>query len=432
MSEDMLLAAAVEIDITPPVGVPMDGYGAREGNSVGVHDPLLAQALLLRRGEERLLLFTLDLLGVGLDFSRRARGRIAEAVDVEGTEVMLACTHTHSGPAGFLPRVSGLGAEEDEDLQEITLRKLVGAARWAQDRLQPAQIGVEIGQVMGIGRNRNDPETGPIDPRVTVLRVDDDGGRPLAVMMNYGCHPTVLGYENRYLSADYPGAARRVLRGVYPGTVFMFTNGASGDVSTRFTRRSQTFAEVERMGRILGGEVLRAMQLVATGAPAALSSRVADVEIPLRDFPPPEEASQILEERKAELEQLEEAGASHGEIRRATTKVEGARAQVRLVEALADQTHVATQMQVMRIGELLFIGLPGEPFSRLVLDLKEASSAAHTAVVSYANDDVGYFPDEESMAEGTYEALSSPYGLAGVRHLQRTALDLAQGGGGHA
>ncbi len=432
MSKERLLAAVVEVDVTPPIGVPMDGYGAREGNSIGVHDPLLAHALLLTLGEERVLLLTLDLLGVGLDFTRRARARIAEAVDVEETEVMLACTHTHSGPAGFLPRVSGLGAEQDRELQEITLRKLVGAARWAEDCLQPAEIGVEIGEVTGIGRNRNDPESGPMDPAVTVLRVDGDAGEPLAVLMNYGCHPTVLGYENRYLSADYPGAARRVLQTIYPETVFMFTNGASGDVSTRFTRRSQTFAEMERMGRILGGEVLRTMQLVETGTPGALSSRVADVEIPLRHFPPPDEARQVLEDRQAELERLEETGVSHGEIRRATTKVEGARAQVRLAEALVDRTHVATQAQVVSIGGLLFIGLPGEPFSRLVLDLKEASPAAYTAVVSYANDDVGYFPDERSITEGTYEALSSPYGSAGVRHLQRTALDLVREGGAHA
>ena len=257
-------------------------------------------------------------------------------------------------------------------------------------------------------------------------------GKPLAVLMNYGCHPTVLGHENRCLSADYPGAARRVLEGVYPDTVFMFTNGAAGDVSTRFTRRSQTFAEVERMGRILGGGVLRAMQLMETGGPAALSSRVADVEIPLRDFPPPDKAKQVLEDREAELERLQEAGAPHGEIRRATTKMEGARVQVRLAEALVDRSHVATQTQVVSIGGLLFIGLPGEPFTRLVLDLKEESPAVHTAVISYANDDVGYFPDDGSIEEGTYEALSSPYGSEGVRHLERTALDLVRKGGANA
>lgn len=432
MNEEKLLAGVAEVDITPPIGVPMDGYAAREGNSVGVHDPLLAEVLLLKLGQEAVLLFTLDLLGVGLDFTQRVRSGVAEAIDMPESAIMVACTHTHSGPAGFLSRVSGLGAEEDPGLQEITLRKLVGAARWAQDRLQPARLGVGAGEITSIGRNRNDPEGGPIDSKVTVLRIDDAAEEPLAVLMNYGCHPTVLGYENRYISADYPGAARSLLRQVYPHTVFLFANGASGDVSTRFTRRAQTFAEVQRMGRILGGEVVRAMQLVETNRPSALSGRVADVEVPLRDFPSPERARQVLEDRRAELARLEQAGASHGDIRRATTKVEGAQVQVRLAEALVERTHVATQIQVLRIGDLLCLGLPGEPFSRLVLGLRDKSPFPATAFISYANDDIGYFPDEESIAEGTYEALSSPYGSQGVRYLRSAALSLMEASVSHA
>ncbi|MGD2104699.1 MAG: neutral/alkaline non-lysosomal ceramidase N-terminal domain-containing protein [Anaerolineae bacterium] len=428
MTEANLLAGAAEVDITPPIGVPMEGYVAREGNSVGVHDPLLAQALLLRAGQDAILLFTLDFLGVGLDFTRRVREQVARAIDVRETDILLACTHTHSGPAGFLPRVSGLGAEQDPGLQEITIRKLAGAARWAESRLRPALVGVATGQITEIGRNRNNPESGPLDPSVVVLRVDDGDGEPVAVLMNYGCHPTVLGYKNRLLSADYPGAARSLLRDVYPETVFMFANGASGDVSTRFTRRDQTFREVLRMGRILGGEVLRLLQTIEPSTPTSLSSRVADIELPIRDLPSADAAAQVLEARQAELERMQQTGASHGDLRRATTKVEGARVQVRLVEALADRDHVATQVQVIRIGDLVYAGLPGEPFSRVVLDLKARSSAKATAVISYANDDVGYFPDDQSMAEGTYEAMASPYGLEGVQLVQSTALSLMRGG----
>lgn len=420
-----MLAGAVEVDITPPVGVPMDGYGAREGSSVAIHDPLLAQALLLKSGDDGILLFTLDLLGVSLDFTHRVRARAAGATALDPANIMVACTHTHSGPAGFLPRVSGLGSE-DANLQEITLRKLVGAAQWADSCLQPARVGVETGQITAIGRNRNDPESGPMDPLVTVVRVDDAAGGPLAVLMNYGCHPTVLGYGNRSISADYPGAARRLLRDVYPETVFLFTNGASGDVSTRFTRREQTFGEVERMGRILGGEVLRVMQLIETESVTTARGQMVDIDLPVRQLPSLQTARRVLDERKAELKQLKQAQTSHGDVRRATTRVEGAHIQLQLVQALAGREQISTQVQTLRMGDILCIGLPGEPFSRLVLDLKDSSPFAKTVVISYANDDVGYFPDERSIHQGTYEALSSPYGTEGVRCLQKAALALTQ------
>jgi len=427
MDRHELLAGVAEVDITPPVGVPMDGYIAREGNSVGVHDPLLAQALLLRLGDRSLLLYTLDLIGVRLSFTERLRAQAADAAGVRETEILLACSHTHSGPAGLLRRVAGFGGEVDAGLQEMTLRNLVGAARWAANGLEPAQVGVETGCVTEIGRNRNDPEAGPIDSTVTVLRVDDAAGEPLAVMMNYGCHPTVLGHDNREISADFPGAARRVLKGVYPRTVFLFTNGAAGDVSTRFTRRAQTFDEVRRLGRILAGEVLHVLQLVETISAGPLSSQVADLEVDLRELPPRDVAEEELEEERDRLRKLEEAGASHGEIRRATTRVEGAEAQLRLIEGLGGRRHVRSQVQVVRIGDLLCVGMPGEPFARLGLDLKEKSSGASTAVISYANDDIGYFPDQRAMADGTYEALASPFGREGVAEIRREALSLMRG-----
>jgi len=82
-------------------------------------------------------------------------------------------------------------------------------AKWTERRLAPAGLGWAEGHLTGIRLNRNDPDHGPMDPQVTVVRVDGADGQPVAVRMNYGCHPTVMGHVNLELSADYPGAARR-------------------------------------------------------------------------------------------------------------------------------------------------------------------------------------------------------------------------------
>jgi hypothetical protein len=427
MAETRLHAAAVQVDITPPVGTGFDGYMARQGASVGVHDPLLAQLLLLESGEERLVLITMDLLGVGLEFTRQVRALIEGAIGVPAEHTMVSCTHTHSGAAGFWPHEVGIQAEEDPELQAITRRKLVGAAIWARELLQPAQLGVGLGRVQGIGTNRNDPHQGVVDDQVIVVRVDDADGQPLAVMMNYGCHPTVLGHPNLLFSADYPGAARAALNAIYPHTIFLYGNGASGDISTRFTRRDQSFAEVQRMGRILAGEVLKVMQLVETQETAHLGGRIAPIELPFRAFPPPDVAQREMQRLQAELEELEAAGAAHGDIRIATTRVEGAMMQAELARAFAGRSGQRTEVQTLQLGELALVGLPGEPFTRTVLEIKEQSPHAHTAVLSYTNDECGYFPDAWSIEAGTYEALASPYAADAAEGLKRVALRLLGG-----
>jgi len=428
MTGNQLLAAAVEVDITPPVGTLFAGYHARKGTSLGVHDPLLTQLLLLQSGDDHIVLITMDLLGVGLGFARRVRAGIEEAIGVPGCATMIACSHTHSGPAGFLPPLADVRPPEDSQLQSIAARKLIGAALWARECLQPAFLGVGRGEVEDIGRNRNDPVNGLLDTEVTVVRVDDARRQPLAVVMNYGCHPTVMGYQNFLLSADYPGAARAALRRIYPHTIFMYTNGASGDVSTRFTRREQTFGEVDRMGRILAGEALKVMQSIVSQDVVPLEAHVVPVELKFRSFPAAQEARHKVEEHQAALDRLRAAGASHGELRRAITRLEGATGQVALARQLGGGTHTSSEVQVLKIGDLALVGLPGEPFTQTVLEIKERSASEHTAVISYANDDQGYFPDPVSVEEETYEALISPYGADVADMLRDVALQFLSRG----
>lgn len=427
MSSKQLLAAAVEVDITPPAGVNMDGYAARKQRSLGVHDPLLAQLLFLKSGDSELALISMDCIGVELEFSQQVRRAIRDAVGMPEQCILIGCSHTHSGPAGFLPNLIGLENPADLDLQRIVKRKLTGAAIQAREQLQPAKLGIAHGVVKGIGTNRNDPENGLSDNEVIVIRIDDGAGNPIAVWMNFGCHPTVLGAKNLLISAEYPGAARAALRRIYPETIFMYANGASGDISTRFSRRSQTFAEVTRMGRILAGEVLKAMQSVAYQDKATLTGRINPIELPFRDFPSDEDVQKQIREYQVKLESLKAVGASRGEIRRAKTDLQGAVGQEMLVRELKGKDRAGTEMQVLTIGDLALVGLPGEPFTHIVLEIKKKSPYLHTAIVSYSNDEAGYFPDVHSFDVGTYEALITPYRSDIADLLVQNALTMLKG-----
>jgi neutral ceramidase len=247
---------------------------------------------------------------------------------------------------------------------------------------------------------------------------------PMAVLMNYGCHPTVLGYQNLLFSADFPGAARSTLRHVYPDTIFLFTNGASGDISTRFSRRDQSFVEVERMGRLLAGEVLKIMQGVKVKPEVELNARTSALKLKFRPFPSPEDAQIELTRLQTDLDALKTSGAPHGEIRKAITRVEGANGQVLMAKEIAGRSSNRSQMQMLSFGDLGLIGIPGEPFTRTVLDIKRESPKPISGVVSYANDYQGYFPDALSIEQGSYEALISPFGADVADLLRKTAIEL--------
>jgi neutral ceramidase len=409
MTVSGLYASAVQIDITAPIGVPMEGYEAREHPSQGIHDPLYAQLLLIDSGSASIMLISLDLLGIQRPITQNIRSGIQEAIGVSTDAIMVACSHTHSGPAGFLPDLPGLRTHADVDLQSIVERQLTGAAIQAKGTLQPVTLSVSSGHVQGIGSNRNNPEEGPLDDELLILRIDGEYGEPIAVVMNYGCHPTVLGHENLLLSADFPGAARSALRRIYPDTCVQFTNGAAGDVSTRFTRRDQTFAEVHRLGLILAGAALETMQKTQQLSNHVIKFGTKDLKLPVRSFPDHEELTARVKRLEGELERQKEIKASHGDMRRIFTQWQGAVGQAQMAEIFQGVKSLDTELQVLTIDDLALIGIPGEPFTSTALEIKRESDFAHTAIVSYCNDEVGYFPDAKSHQAETYEALISPF-----------------------
>ena len=302
--------------------------------------------------------------------------------------------------------------------------RLVGAARGAAARLEPARVGVSRGELFGLGANRNDAEHGPYDPQVTLLKIEAADGRLLAALVNYGCHPTVLSGDNLLISADYPGAARSALQALYPGAVMLFANGAAGDISTRFTRRGQGFTEVERMGRLLAGEALKLLQTAVMLDDITLAAADTPIQIPLRGFPSLNEMKANAAYLKAELARLTAAGAPQGEIRKMFTRVQGAEMQITQAAKLAGKTRQESVMQGLRIGPLFLVSMPGEVFTSIALAVKAEYPAEFVAVVSYANDYQGYFLDAAALGEGSYEALVSPYDARASDLLRATALDI--------
>jgi neutral ceramidase len=404
-----LLGSALQIDITPPIGTPLEGYAARIQPSIGIHDPLYAGLILLKLGDEQVLLISLDQIAISAPVTEKIRAAVAETLQLKPEQILVACTHTHSGPSGYITRFPMLSDSTDPFLVDLLTRKLAGAANQLSSQLDAVILELGQDQIFGLGHNRNDINEETQDHELLVLVMKSIEGQPQAVWVNYGCHPTILGYDNRLISTDFPGAARRAMMCQYPDLVWLFMNGASGDISTRFTRRGQDFSEVERSGLLLAGSVLKAIQTAKSLAVDKLEGKMANIQLPLREFGSVEAARAEATSLELEWKAMLASGEPAGELRKAMTRAEGAQAQVMMAELYAGKQYLDSTIQAIRIGGLTLVGLPGEIFTETVLALKAMGTNRTVAVVGYANDYCGYFPDRKAVKANTYEALVSPF-----------------------
>jgi neutral ceramidase len=390
--------------VTPPVGTRMGGYGARDHGCEGVHDDLTATALLLDDGQTRIGIVAVDAVGLATDSVARIRALAEQHGILPGQHVTVCCSHTHSGPA---TREWGAGGPPNQEyvrvLEGLAATALVQAAR----HLQPVEATLAFGEA-GFNINRRRPTErgvqmlpnpeGPVDRRVTVLRlnhVDDPSGEraPLALVFSYSCHPTVMGAANYWISADYPGQARRLLEAACAadgGGLALFLQGCCANVRPNLTGpdgrfRGGTFAELRRLGYALGAEVLRASQAgtMLPLAPLAAASRT--VPLPLRPL------------RTARERPWVAAAATDGGP---------------LEPPPGFPAKIEAEVQVLRLGDFWIVALPGEIFVETGWRIAAAlpSGRERTLVTSYSNGAVGYVPTPEALQEGGYEAF--PFGRA--------------------
>jgi hypothetical protein len=257
---DSLLAGAARVDITPRQSLFLFGYPHVPRHSTGTHDPLLATALFLQAADRQVLLLSADVIFVTKALTQRVRERIERETGIPGSGILIAATHTHSGPVTvdyvsnqtdpIVPRVDPQYLRQLED-------GLTTAAVQAWQQRRAAEWAFARADATGIGTCRHDPR-GPADLSVPVLSVRDAStAEPIALMMVCAMHPTVLHEDSTLYSGDFPAFARSYLQTHVLGKscpVVYFT-GASGDQSPRHVTRANTFAEAERLDHLLGRAV---------------------------------------------------------------------------------------------------------------------------------------------------------------------------------
>lgn len=252
-----LEAGAAKVDITPPIGTPLNGFGDRLGrNSVAVHDALWSRCLYLSDGETSLFFVNLDLCYVNRPLRARVLELAPEVVPKE--HIILTATHTHNGPGAMEDRIPfriAAGRFIPEVLEE-TARKIVQSMNDAYNARKRAAIGYGTAKQTALSVNRR-IDGGPIDEQIGVVRVDDSDGNAIAIIANFAAHPTSVPEPDHYsFSCDYPGFYYSELESLTnPGCVAMFTNGAEGDQRTSNPENKEGWERIEATGRLLAGRV---------------------------------------------------------------------------------------------------------------------------------------------------------------------------------
>ena len=311
---------------------------------------------------------------------------------------MVAATHTHASVGGLTHfPVAGktetvLGEYAPERVEQF-IQVALRAVRQAFDSQNHINLWRGTALIHDIAANRRDPD-GISDPNLPFLIAKDDSGIIRAALLSYACHSTILSADNLLYSGDLLGTACALLE-TQQGVVTGLT-GAAGNISTRFTRRTSSTAEVERMAQ----ELVSAIQVAELKSLQGdgLASAQQQVTLPIKPAQPRQDLQQALTDAQARLAQMH----NYPQRRIVEAEIEGLRVQLNMGER---PIQITTEVQVFRIGNAYIVSLPGELFVEYGLELSEKLAPAPVLIAGYANDYIGYVTTPE--ASDGYEADSA-------------------------
>ena len=413
MNEQILFAGVARRLISPPKGIFLIGYGDRSKGNTGIHDELTATALVLTDGETRIAIVALDMLTINEFIVDRVRARLAP------TEVLLCCSHTHSGPIAYADEKS---PHKNREYIDLLVDRIVEAVKEAQQNFLPARLEFSQGKAdVGINRREKMPDghmeigrnpEGARDNSVQVVSVLTDAGRRkgdkegmrLATLVNYACHGTVLGPDNLLVSADWIGVMRDKVEKELGGTT-LFLQGAAANINPdMYWDDARAFEKVTEQGLGVAAAVVAAAGSGGDemrGKPLSIERTEAwlPTETPATTSHPPKNYGKPL----LSLAKLPGFMAVFADIllnQRYPWKS--------VIEAKDGFWSVPMRINAVRIGDLALVTFGAETFTEIGMKVKAASPAAHTLFASVSDGCISYLHTEDSHPEGGYEVDVAP------------------------
>jgi neutral ceramidase len=422
-----LTAGAASRDITPDNGGEFFGYVRPDIRADGVSLRLFAHALVLDDGERKVALVAVD-LGEPM-----VKDRVLDHVRPLGFDestVLVAATHTHAGP---------------NDADDWTAQQIGAAIAAADEARRPARAawglvdlhdgnksrsieahlanhGLDL--IPGTGSTDLDPQghDHPRDLRFRLLRVEAADGTPIAAWGHFSSHPTTYIQKNTTFSADFPGAATRRFQERFDGEapLAMFTNGNEGDMIPLYDDFNQ-HAVADRMGRRIAGAMHRAWERAGERLTRSfpVDARSRRVSYQGQEVEPGKRVAPLATFGLPFL-----GGAENGPSPFYEHGLEGKRRPEALADPVQGRKIVAApapwspnvELQALRLGDRLLLGVPGEPTVEAGRRMRARAAdeapddVIDVAIVGLANGYHGYFTTPEEYDQQHYEGGHTVFG----------------------
>lgn len=435
-----LLAGFNRTVINPELGVAIDGYFVLR-RTEGILDDIEINTLALTKNDRTILIMSLDVCQIKQEDAEVFCSLISDETGIPKEQIMIAATHVHTGPVISRAFFKENWSEKEQQYYEKLKLWIVESAKGAIADQRSAGMGWTVGHVPGFAYSRrfrmNDGSVrtnpglgnpnvkhpiGEMDERVGIVRLIREHGDEI-VLVNIGQHPDTVGGNK--ISADWSGFMRRTLERSIPGIHCIYLNGAEGDVGFQniwakgaelndltldFDDVLRGYGHTRHMGNLVAGAVLQVYDKVNYCESENIRFMQKEIKVPAN---------------KATDEELKQAHIYHDlhvagrddEIpykgMMLTTVIAEAE---RMVRTEHDPDYYSMMLTAFSIGNIALIGIPGEPFAGVGIELKKSPEWNLVVPVCNANGSEGYFPMREAYDEGGYEAKNSCF-KAGVAEL---------------
>ena len=389
-----------------PIGVELAGYGSYlKRVCKGTGDELYVRCLATEKDGVKSLLLSADLIGLGEKVHDETRRLIAQELGYSGPQVMIVCTHTHTGPSTNY--LEGCGVVNEEYNATVPPVFLEAARDAVRDLKEMSSLESVLQPIEPIGYNR-DRANGPHDANVRGLLLRRSNAAPIA-LFSYACHPVAIGVKD-VTCADYPGTLCRMATAA--GMKPVFVTGCCGDINPVIQRIKWGSGTQETLddyaSRILNG-FNAGLKPFGDGCPD-LKTTEFDAVLPLR---------QLSKEEIVEIADNSQTG-NIGEV----WKQE-------MLRRFPLPSTVTVKIRALKIGPLTLCSVPYETFTD-VGDLVRASyPGENIAVLGCADRTYSYLPVVTPGNERSYAVISGSllyvHPIFGLDAVERLAEQISKG-----
>lgn len=388
--------------------------------------PLKVKALALTLNRKGFVIVAVDNVVLRKPHCDVLRQDAAAAAGLTADEIAICSSHSHSTP--FAEPLEG-----PHPYFDFIRQRSLEAVTEAWKGRRPARVGVGSTAIVGASFNTRVPQPNggvkftrdfreglasgrPIDPRLTILRVDDERGKPMAGWVCFSTHPACVIF-NAPISAEYPGyMTDRLSETVAGGAPILFGYGASGDSNCipMFGQESDS----RRLGRQLADVVGPAFQQIRTRTPRRLLSGTRTVDLPVDPPPSVESLDKDIEDIRRFTEALDKDPTLEwvlGVNCKKDWPVEKKKKHVAPLAEWAVRMKAAIKegrsfpstwpspVTALILDDLGLVFYPGEPFTELGLGLAARSPLAETRLLALCNGSNGYLGTDEDRRRAGYE-----------------------------